>query len=168
VGLTRVAARVWPRDIVDWLVCAAVTPAYVVLFGVLPGVAGYWAMRIAGAPQRWWMLSGLAFALLVAILFALPHVERLEIDPEGLHFVRRVGLPRRLAWSEIIDIVPVGRREVLLRAWLSWPPADATSCMSSLGHYRIRFVGGVVYYPPKDEAQFEALIGERGGRPTSG
>jgi hypothetical protein len=168
VGPTRVAAQHWPRDMVDWLLCAALTPAYAALFVILPGLAGYWGMRLAGVPERWWMLSALALALFVVILVALLHVERLEVDPEGLRFVRRIGYPRRLRWSEIIEIVPVGRCEVLLRGWLSWPPEEPTTCMSSVGHYRIRFVGGVVYYPPKDAAQFEALIGARGSRPTRG
>jgi len=158
-----VAPRFWPRGVADALVSITTGVAFAVAFMLAPSAAMYGLLRLLGMPARVCSSGAAVFCLVVAVVLALPTVLRLEIGPCGLRFVRIAGSPRRLSWSEISDIAPAGRREILLRAWLTWPPLEATSCLSSLGHYRIQFTGGVAYFPPRDAAEFEALLREHGG-----
>ena len=87
-------------------------------------------------------------------------LSRLLIDASGIAFERRAGQPRFLRWSEICVVRPARRREVLLHAWL-WPwsfSREPSKTRSALGHYRIEWADGYVFFPPKDPALFEKAI----------
>ncbi|HUT90675.1 MAG TPA: hypothetical protein VMY37_14325 [Thermoguttaceae bacterium] len=104
----------------------------------------------------------LALFLLLAVAWQLRRwiLSRLLIDASGIAFERRAGQPRFLRWSEICVVRPATRREVLLRAWL-WPwsfSREPSKTKSTLGHYRIEWADGYVFFPPKDPALFENAI----------
>jgi hypothetical protein len=162
----RVPARFWPRDALDVVIVGAAGGAYVVVVNILPAVALYGALRLLHVSPYTSLQSALVCYFCLAAVFVLPMVRRLEIGPDGLRFVRLVGQPRWLAWHAITEIAPASRKEVLLDSfvWPLWPPREATMCLSSLGQYRIRFAGGVAYFPPRHPAKFEAAVREL--RPT--
>lgn len=95
-------------------------------------------------------------------LWLLLSVARLELSPAGIRFVRVLGTPKFLTWSEISVVEPVSPRELVLLGWL-WPPFPAREMTFSLtckGHYAIRHGGGVTYFPPSQPEEFERRIAE--------
>lgn len=83
-------------------------------------------------------------------------VWQLRCDEEGLEFVRALGNPGKILWSEIESIEPPSPDEVMLQGWLwpRFPMREMTPTLTSVGHYRIRWAGGVAYFPPRDARQF--------------
>lgn len=101
----------------------------------------------------------LVLGILICILLLRFAVSRLSIDAGGIAFERRVGQPRFLRWTDIRSVRPAPRREVFLQAWLRpWPTREPTKTKSTLGHYRIEWADGYVFFPPKDPALFEKAI----------
>jgi hypothetical protein len=93
-------------------------------------------------------------------MFLLFVVRKLSIDDNGILFVRVLGSPKILKWTDIESIEKVSRKELILRGWL-WPlfPArEMTACLSSKNHFRIKWRDGFCYFPPRHEGDFEELI----------
>jgi hypothetical protein len=128
----------------------------VVLLNIAPAVVLFIDLRWAGMDMLLCVLIGFVFYFVIAVLLLLHNVSRLDLDADGIHFVRRLGWPRFVPWSEINDISPVLRREVFLHAWLwpLWPQRDSTASLTALGHYRISFGHYVRYFPPKQPEEF--------------
>jgi hypothetical protein len=94
------------------------------------------------------------------VLVLLHAVSELELDADGIRFVRLLGWPRFIPWSEVSDISLVTRREVLLHAWLwpPWPRRDSTASLTALGHFRIVFGNHVRYFPPSHPEEFALQV----------
>lgn len=94
------------------------------------------------------------------IIFLLFTVKEIRLTETGIEFGRIFGTPKYLAWGQISSIERASTREVILQGWL-WPmfPArEMTPSLTSVGHYRIVYQGGYVYYPPRNAEEFEGLI----------
>jgi len=144
--------RVAPRDALDAAISLTVgTFQIVVLFG-LPGALVH-ALSAS-------MTLAVATVLLLYLAFALYSVTRVELDLEGIRFVRVLGHPRFLPWSETSAVVEAPRSELILHGWL-WPlvlPREMSPSCTSLGHFRIQFGKRFVYFPPKDPQLFLAAV----------
>lgn len=145
--------RFRPRNAGDALLSVVVIVPYqlTVLF-ILPSLVAYLLTRsipaAVGAPT------------VIYVVFLAFTVTNLTISAEGLRFHRRLGFPKLLPWADITSIELASQRELVLKGWL-WPllPArEMTPSLSSIGHYRISWVGGFCYYPPRDAEQFEKRI----------
>jgi len=143
------------------------------------------------------LLAFLVGGLLAAILFGLPaliafffthsfivaaaafiifylgylafSVWSLSASDHGLRFHRLLGGPQLIPWCHITSIREVGRAEVILHGWIwpLFPPREFTACPSSLGHFRIDYDGGHIYYPPRDADQFRQFVAARLTPPPS-
>ncbi len=151
-----VRSRVAPRGLLDAVISLGVA---LVMFSVL--------VFAPAAVLAWWVGSPVAFVLFVSgywIVWVLFSVPQLEVSSEGIRFVRKLGTPKFLPWSEIESVEPAPRTEILIHGWLwpRFPLRDMSPGHTSLGYFRIRFNGGVAYFPPRDEARFSELIRNRG------
>jgi len=160
LGQFAVTPHLKPRDPVDVFVGLPLGLLAVVEVIIAPALVILIALCLAGAG---WLLSAvLASLFCIAIgVFALLHgVRRLELDADGIRFVRVLGWPRFIPWSEINDISPVTRREVFLHAWLwpPWPRRDPTASLTALGHFRIVFGNHVRYFPPSNPEEFALQV----------
>lgn len=70
----------------------------------------------------------LTFAALYAV-WLLFTVRRLDVDADGIHFVRVLGEPRLIRWADIETVDEVGPAEVILRAFMvpPFPPREMTA-----------------------------------------
>ncbi len=147
--------RILPRNFADaalglavglaeiFVVFALLMPTAVTAIGVLTGSA------IAAA-----ITLGLLY-LLLPVVVLLVTVWQLRIDAEGIEFVRALGSPKKIPWSSVTSIEEASQKEVVVRGWLtSFPPREATTSLSSIGHYRISWQGGSAYFPPADVEHF--------------
>ena len=145
----RISPRILPRGVVDLLVAVAVgTCQTLVLFGI-PAMIVF---VLTHSP----FASFLTFVA-VYIVFLLFSVRYISLGSDGILFHRVWGTPKLLPWGSITGIETVPRNELVLRGWL-WPifPArEMTASLTSLNHYRISWVGGFRYYPPRDAPEFE-------------
>jgi hypothetical protein len=144
--------RVAPRDAGDAAISLAIgTCQILILFG-LPGALVH---ALIGSTTL-----TVATVLLLYLAFALYSVTKVELNLEGIRFVRVLGHPRFLPWSEISDVVEASRSELILHGWL-WPlvlPREMSPSCTSLGHFRIQFGKRFVYFPPKDPQLFLAAV----------
>jgi hypothetical protein len=110
-------------------------------------------------------VSALCAALAYLLFYSLGltfTVWSLQLSVDGIRFMRLLGNPKMLRWTEIIDISEASRKEVVVRGWL-WPlfPArEMTPCLSALRHFRIRWHFGYRYFPPADADTFLQMIDE--------
>lgn len=151
-----------PRDRYDWRINGALCVGMIVLSGLLGGLATYAASLSLIA-----FLALLLAANLTYLAAALKGcVTKLAVADDGLCFTTLTGA-RRIPWSEIEEIAPVGRGEAL-RAWFRIPPHDPMAySFSAAGYYRIRYRGGVAYFPPSDGAAFERAIRRHRASPAA-
>jgi hypothetical protein len=146
-----------PRSIADALITAGLllvigTLAWLLCFEVAPRI---------GAPP----LLMMYVPLLGALLIRARAVGSLRLNAEGVRFVRRWGSPGLVPWERIRIIRPASRWEVIWQGWLQTPlnPREATTTMSSEGHYRIEWDTGVAFFPPVDEGAFRQAVLQRLG-----
>ena len=108
------------------------------------------------------LFNTIIYALILSLVFLAVvisvTVRHIEVSGKGIRFVRLLGSPRFLTWAEIQSIKPVGRREILVKGWLSFPPREATASMTSKGHYKFQWKDGYCYYPPRDIAEFHEIV----------
>jgi len=147
--------RIAPRDAADALITAGVGLLQVFLLIGLPGIAAY---AFSGKP---------ALALLTMLIvnsgFVLLSVNKLALSADGIRFVRVLGGPKFLPWSQIGAVELVSRKDLIVHGWL-WPlipPRELTTSLTSVGHCRIVFGNKAVYFPPEDAAAFLAAVSER-------
>src|SRR5262245_48449338 len=141
LGQFAVGPHLKPRDAVDVLAGIPLGLLAVVELNIAPAVVVFIALRWAGAGWEPSAAIAILFFLAIGVLVLLHAVSELELDADGIRFVRLLGWPRFIPWSEVSDISPVTRREVLLHAWLwpPWPRRDSTASLTALGHFRIVF-----------------------------
>jgi hypothetical protein len=161
LGQFAVTPHLRPRDAVDVIAGIPLGLLAVIELNIAPTVVTLITLRLAGA--GWIQSAAVAFLFYFAIgvLILLHAVSRLELDADGIRFVRLLGWPRFIPWSEINDISPATRREVLLHAWLwpPWPRRDSTASLTALGHFRIVFGNQVRYFPPSNPEEFALQVG---------
>jgi len=145
-----------PRDMLDVVICVSVAAVQLLALVGLP--AGVTVLATGNAD------AGTSVALGVLLVWLLFSVRYIRCDGQGLHLKRVLGSPKLIPWGQIDSVEEASRRELVLRGWL-WPlfPArEMTTSLTAQGHYRIRFKGRDLYYPPGDSAQFLSAI--RAGR----
>ena len=105
------------------------------------------------------------FPVCAAIVLAvvLSHrVRHIELDETGIRFARLVGT-KFVPWERVSKIQPASRRDVVLYGWLlpPFPPREATTALTSLGHYRLEWGDRYCFFPPAeaDTGAFHAAIG---------
>jgi hypothetical protein len=142
-----------PRDAIDVVYGIAVF----VVIGLVPLVSLFTAYLVTknDSVAIGYMAAG---ALMMVAYSICSPVRGLEINEEGIRFQRWFGYPKFLAWARIISIRPATRSELLLQGWLRFPLREETSCMTSLGHYRIEWTEDFRFFPPLDCKQFEAAV----------
>lgn len=146
-----------PRSIAD----ALITTGLVLVVGGLVWLLAFGvAPRIGASP-----LIMIYVPLLGALLIRARAVGSLRLSDEGIRFVRRFGSPGLVPWERIRIIRPASRWEVIWQGWLQTPlnPREATTTMSSEGHYRIEWDTGVAFFPPLDEGAFREAVLQRLG-----
>jgi hypothetical protein len=146
-----------PRGIAD----ALITIGLLLVVGVLLWLLVFRvAPRLGASP-----LLMLYLPPLVALLIRARAVGSLRLNAEGIRFVRQFGSPGLVPWERIRIIRPAGRWEVIWQGWLRTPlnPREATTTMSSEGHYRIEWDTGVAFFPPLDEGAFREAVLQRLG-----
>lgn len=147
------------RDGVDGLVSLFAAIAILALLAIpvaLLGGIAYWLTGSSGATYA----VVVATALIVVVTASSTAVHWLKIDTTGLVFGRVAGTPKAIRWEDVVSIRPASRKEVVLNGWL-WPPLpprEATRCTSSLGHFRIDYAGGYIYFPPSDAEEFMGAV----------
>lgn len=148
--------RLMPREPVDAAVGLAIGMiqlAVLVMLALVPAAAASWITQNPLAVVA-------TFAVTVLVVLLAPQllvVQRLRCDEEGLAFVKVFGRPRKVRWSDVQAIEGASRAEVVLRGWLFpfFPPVpEMTATLTSAGHYKIRWQGGIAYFPPRDVARF--------------
>lgn len=159
MNTVAVKPRIWPRDSADALIVLGVG-----VVAIVGGMAGYGSLELI---ERGLVVAGfsrgdavlLVAAFCFALVLLLPSwllcrtVRRLELGPDGVRFVRVIGRPRFLRWTEVEEIAAASRSEVLRH-----PLRDQTGSLVSGGQYRLRYRGGVRYFPPARAGEFEALV----------
>ena len=152
---TIIKPHLVPRDLVD----VAIGLPHGLLFGavgplLIAGLVGvvFWTL---GAPPVTAFGVAVAVYLAFAVLVLCWTVRYLELGTEGIRFARIVGRPAFVPWADVEEIAPASRREVVRRGWFSIPPTEASPSLTAKGHYRIRYRGGVQYFPPTDIGAFE-------------
>lgn len=144
--------RVAPRDALDAIISLAIGTFQIVILFVLPGA-------LVHALTDSTTLTVVTVVLLY-LAFALYSVTKVELSLDGIRFVRVLGDPRFLPWSEISALVEAPRSELILHGWL-WPlvlPREMSPSCTSLGHFRIQFGKRFVYFPPSDPQLFQAAV----------
>lgn len=152
IDLIIVKPHVWPRDGTDAAVAVGVGCLQLLVLFLLPAI-------VVGVISRSLVVGILTYLALYGIWLLLS-VTKLELSSSGIRFVRVLGKPKFLSWSEISSVAPASREEVVLHGWL-WPPFPAremTFSLSSLGHYAIRSDGRTTYYPPAEPRVFEQFV----------
>lgn len=141
-----------PRDIADGVLSLIIGLLQsFVIFG-LPGFVFFWLTKNT--------MLGFAAAVATYFIFLLFSVSKLVVTPAGIHLSRILGSPKFIAWSTIESIEVAPRSELIWHGWL-WPIFSAnemTPSFTSVGHYRIRYNGTLVYFPPNDPVSFIAAI----------
>ena len=96
----------------------------------------------------------------VYLAFVLVTVWSIRVSKDGIRFVRMLGSHCFLGWNEITSVEEASRTEVVLRGWfaLRFPAREMTITMSALGHFRIQWLGGWCYFPPKNPTQFREIV----------
>ncbi len=157
--------RDWIDLGVEWLIGAC--------WGAPLGCAGYVALVLVAISAA--SVFGLGAGLIVGGAAALTWitlmiatvrlwnrymVTSVAISSTGIRFERRTGDPRMLKWLEIRAMRPATRREVVLYAWsCPWRwPREPNRTRTALGHYRIEWADGYLFFPPKDPAVFEEAV----------
>lgn len=115
------------------------------------------------------IFNGFVTLLLIAAAFLLFTIRSARISSAGIRFVRILGQPRFLAWQEIVDVSEAPRLEVLIHGWSvpRFPPREITSASTTMGHFRIQWTGGWLYFPPAEVGQFRKLVQQHIGRAES-
>jgi hypothetical protein len=144
--------RVAPRDLSDALISILIGSFQVLLLFVLPG----------------FLCHSLTDNVPLAVLFSfglygfyvLFAVTKLEVSTGGLRFVRLLGSPKLLQWSEISSVSEASRQELIIHGWLwpLFPSREFTPSCTSLGHYRITYGNKFVYFPPLDADAFKRAL----------
>jgi hypothetical protein len=150
----KFAPRFYPRNLADGLLCCAVFLVQALGLFVVPAALVYLLTSSS------WL--ALLTPVLVYVIFMLFSVWSVSLSEEGIRFNRILGTPKLLRWKEVLDVSPAPQKELILNGWL-WPllPArEMTACLSSIGHYRIRWESGFCYFPPADEMSFAKCIEE--------
>ena len=172
LGQFAVTPHLKPRDAVDVIVGLPLGLLAVAELNIAPTLVLFIALHLAGAAafadidpsgELGLLLSaGVAILFFIAfgVLIMLHGVTRLELDAAGIRFVRLLGWPRFVPWSEIKDISPATRKEVFLHAWLwpPWPRREPTASLTALGHFRIVFGNHVRYFPPSNPEEFALQV----------
>jgi hypothetical protein len=151
----KIKPRTLPRDFFDWLIGLFVgLPLQIIPLFFLPSGLVWW---LTGS-----FLLGFLSALVIYAVWLCFTVWSLELSPDGIRLVRLCGAPKFLRWNDITDISEAPRREVVLHGWLwpMFPTREMTPALSALGHFRIRWNGGFVYFPPAHTAEFRRQIDE--------
>lgn len=144
--------KILPRNVWDLCVVLLVASIQLTALFVTPALVVAIALNSD--------VAGMACAVIIYIVFLLFTVKELKISEQEVQFVRLLGHPKRIPWTEITSVEPASQLELVTKGWL-WPllPArEMTPSLTSMGHYRISFGDRYVYYPPRNEAEFEAMI----------
>jgi hypothetical protein len=151
----NIEPRIMPRGPVDAAVGLVIGVIY---FVVQVGVALIAIGAVNALTHNPWavVLTFLAMFFVVPLFPLLFTVWRLRCDEEGIEFVRALGKPGKIPWTQVESIEPASPDEVVWQAWLrpGFPKREMTLSLTSVGHYRIRWQGGVAYFPPRDARQF--------------
>jgi hypothetical protein len=145
----------WPRNASDAAIGLAVAGAYHL---VIIAVALVPASLVKLATDSTWA----AVATLAATLFLLYFLQRLftvrklRFDEHGIEFVTLIGHPGKIPWASVQSVEEAPQHEVVMQGWLRprFPLREMTDTATSIGHYRIRWQGGVAYFPPRDVDRF--------------
>ena len=154
----HIAPRILPRGLVDFAISSVVGVFQTfILFGAPAAIAFF----LTGSTAI--TFGTFCVAYVFFLLFCVRHI---SLGEDGIKFHRLLGTPKFLPWSRITSISPASRRELILRGWL-WPifPArEMTASLTSLNHYRIAWVDGFCYYPPRDAHDLETYSASRFGQ----
>jgi hypothetical protein len=144
--------RILPHDFIDILIGVVIGTMLIVVSFVIPSVLAIW---LSGN-----VVVGVATFLGIYCVWLLFWVRKLELSERGIRFVRVLGWPALVPWSDVESISLAPRLEVVLRGWIwpLFPPREMTASLTALGHYRIRFTAGTAYFPPANVEPFEIAI----------
>ena len=150
--MENVQARFWPRSGRDALITLTFGLLQFVVLFILP------CILIAVLFQS--VLVGIGAYFAMGMIWILFSVRTLRISSDGIEFVRVLGSPKRLSWSQIESVEKAPMKEILVHGyiWPLFPPREMTFSLSCIGHYRISYRSNWAYYPPKDAELFESLI----------
>lgn len=157
-----IAPHLQPRDEADvkigWTYAAITFPLLVLGMLALIAAFGWIGALLFGSFNGSWLaiLGPVAFVFLLRKISVL----RLELDTEGVHIKRLLAPTETIAWSEIEEIKPVGRKELVMDGWACWPPREQTFSMTAQGHYKIRHKNGFFFFPPADPQHFEQTVNQ--------
>src|SRR5262249_50100889 len=110
LGQFAVTPHLKPRDAVDVIGGLPLGLLAVVELNIAPTLVIFIALHLAGAGLLLSALVASLFFIAIGVLVLLHGVSRLELNANGKRFVRLLGWPRFIPWSEIKDISPVTRR----------------------------------------------------------
>jgi hypothetical protein len=153
----RICSAKAPVDALDILIgMTNVALALAVLIGLPFGIGI--GLQIVGSP-----FSSLLFlipALLWSIWAGSRTVVSVSIDEIGLHFQRHLRSTDDWHWETLTAIRPATRWEVTWYGWIGplLRPRERTSCMSTIGHYRIQGKTDYCFFPPKNPEAFVEAI----------
>lgn len=149
-----------PRDDADvkigWTYAAITFPLLLLSMVALIALSGWLGTLAFGVLNGAWLalLGPLVFLFLLRKISVL----RLELDSHGVHIKRLLAPTETIPWSEIEEIRPVGRKELVMEGWVCWPPKEQTFSMTAQGHYKVRHKKGFFFFPPADPQQFEQSV----------
>ena len=156
----RVQPRILPRDVLDVVIGLPIGLVHVAICAAGPVALVTLSFLGLGWTTEHALLAGaLAFIALAVVALGFT-VRRLEIDSQGIRFVRILGSPKFLEWAQIDEIAPASRSEVVIHGWLwpIFPPNEATATLTALGHFRIRFGSETRYFPPANPDEFVQFV----------
>jgi hypothetical protein len=147
--------RILPRGPLDAALGVTIGVLHLGVVAVLASVPTY-AVKVLTQNPLAVVLTFLATFFGASIFVSLCTISHLRCDEEGLEFVRAFGKPGKVPWARVESIEEASQAEVVVQGWLwpRFPMREMTATITSLGHYRIRWQGGVAYFAPRDVQRF--------------
>lgn len=145
--------RVAPQNSYDWRVLLVYYLALIPVVGLAAlawcGLPALLALQLFGSTTIA-ALVALTMDIIWIAYFSRMVFKTVTTDATGITFHRLLGAPVFVAWDDVTSIEPVDRETLIKEAWLRFPPPLQSHSVGATGQYRIRWKGGVAYFPPSD------------------
>lgn len=155
---TVLKANLAPRDAADALTSIALGVVLVAVIAGLPSVVVWFATDSVRAT--------LAVGFTCALILHMQCVTALEVSDSGLRFIRLLGSPKLIPWSELSSVRAVDPVEVVVWGWClpPFPAREMSLSFSMHGYFAIRWRNRTAYFPPANREQFVELVVRRRGQ----
>ena len=158
----EIKPRIKPQDINDIMVGCFITPYILFWQGTFVILPSLYIGSLLCNDQHLKYIFGLSIAIPLLLLTLLFTVKSIKISENGIRFVRYLGWPKYIKWSDIKRVVKnVPRKELIVKGWV-WPvypfAKEMTASLTSIGYYKIEWTDDYCYFPPATPSKFEDVV----------